>query len=226
MPDTKNLFDKISKYYDLLNTLFSLGIDKRWRKELVCRVDKGSTVLDVATGTAEVISEGFKNEVFSESVGLDPSMKMLRIGFGKLNARQTNNPFLLIQGTADSLPFGDDSFDAATIAFGIRNTIHYQRSLKEMLRVIKPGGKAVILEFSIPTYPLIRQIYLFYFKRIIPFVGSMFSSKKEYKYLSESTVGFPQRTKFLDIMTDSGFVNCKYEELTLGIAIIYVGIKK
>ncbi len=226
MPDTKSLFDKISRYYDLLNTVLSLGIDKRWRKKLVRRVDKGSTVLDVATGTAEVISEGFKNEVFSESVGLDPSMKMLEIGFGKLNAGRKDNPFLLIQGTAENLPFGDNSFDAVTIAFGIRNTIHYRTSLKEMFRVIRPGGKVAILEFSIPTYPVVRQVYLFYFRYVIPFVGSMFSSRKEYEYLSESTLGFPQRTKFLDVMTGSGFADCRYEELTLGIAIIYVGVKK
>ncbi len=226
MPDTKSLFDKISRYYDLLNTVFSLGIDKRWRKKLVRRVDKGSTVLDVATGTAEVISEGFKNEMFSESVGLDPSMKMLEIGSGKLNAGQKDKPFLLIQGTAESLPFSGNSFDAVTIAFGIRNTIHYRTSLKEMFRVIKPGGKVAILEFSIPTYPVVRQVYLFYFRYVIPFVGSMFRSRKEYEYLSESTVGFPQRTKFLDVMTGSGFADCRYEELTLGIAIIYVGVKK
>lgn len=226
MPDTKKLFDKISRYYDLLNTVFSLGIDKRWRRQLVSRVDQGSDVLDVATGTAEVIAEGFKGKYFSKGVGVDPSAKMLNIGSGKLKAKCINKPFLLVKGTAEDLPFKDSSFDAATAAFGIRNTVRYQQSLKEMFRVIKPGGKAAILEFSIPTYPFIRQLYLFYFKHVIPIVGSIFRSKKEYEYLSESTIGFPQRAEFIEVMKDSGFVDCRYEELTLGIAIIYVGFKE
>ncbi|MGI9534841.1 MAG: ubiquinone/menaquinone biosynthesis methyltransferase [Thermodesulfobacteriota bacterium] len=225
MPDTKDLFNKISKYYDLLNTIFSVGIDKKWRIKLVSQVAAGSTVLDVATGTAEVISEGIKKDIFTKSIGLDPSIEMLKIGNKKLNTNFYKSSFLLIEGTAENLPFDNNSFDATTIAFGIRNTINYHRSLQEMFRVIKPGGKIAILEFAIPTYPFIRQLYLLYFKYLMPHVGSIFGSKKEYKYLSESTLKFPQRLKFLDVLRDSGFVNCEFEELSLGIAIIYTGLK-
>ena len=226
MPDTKDLFNKISKYYDFLNTVFSIGIDRKWRIKLVNQIAVGSSVLDVATGTAEVISEGFKNNIFSKSIGLDPSIEMLKIGNNKLNTKFLGNSFLLIKGTAEDLPFGDSSFDAATIAFGIRNTLDYEKSLQEMFRVIKPGGKIAILEFAIPTYPFVRQLYLFYFKNLIPLVGSVLGSKEEYKYLSESTFNFPQRLKFLDVMRHSGFINCEYKELTLGITIIYTGLKK
>lgn len=226
VPDTQNLFNKISKYYDLLNTVLSVGIDRRWRKRLVSCIDPGSMVLDVATGTAEVISEGFKSKIFSKSVGLDPSMEMLKIGIAKLKSRHAENSFLLIRGNAEDLPFEDNYFEAVTIAFGIRNTLNYQKSLQEMFRVVKPGGKIAILEFSISNYPIIKQLYLFYFKHIIPLIGSIFDSKKEYKYLSESTLSFPQRREFLKVMTDSKFIDCKYEELTLGIAIIYVGVKE
>ena len=225
MPETKDLFNKISKYYDILNTVFSAGIDRKWRIKLVNQVTKGSDVLDVATGTAEVISEGFRNDIFSKSIGLDPSKEMLKIGNKKLYSKYTENSFLLVEGTAENLPFDDNSFDATTIAFGIRNTLDYNKSLKEMFRVIKPGGKIAVLEFAIPTYPFIRQLYLLYFKHLMPLIGSLFSSKKEYKYLSESTLKFPQRLRFLDVMRDSGFVNCDYEEQTLGIAIIYIGFK-
>ena len=225
MPETKDLFNKISKYYDILNTVFSAGVDRKWRIKLVNQVTKGSDVLDVATGTAEVISEGFRNNIFSKSIGIDPSKEMLKIGNKKLHSKYTENSFLLIEGTAEKLPFEDNSFDATTIAFGIRNTKDYNRSLKEMFRVIKPGGKIAVLEFAIPTYPIIKQLYLLHFKYLMPLVGSLFSSKKEYKYLSESTLKFPQRLRFLDVMRDSGFVNCDYEEQTLGIAIIYIGFK-
>ncbi|MGI9553597.1 MAG: ubiquinone/menaquinone biosynthesis methyltransferase [Thermodesulfobacteriota bacterium] len=225
MPDTKDLFNKISRYYDLLNTVFSVGIDKRWRVKLVSQVAEGSTVLDVATGTAEVISEGIKNKIFKNSIGLDPSIEMLKIGNKKLNTNYSENSFLLVEGTAENLPFENNSFDATTIAFGIRNTINYHRSLEEMYRVIKPGGRIAILEFAIPTYPIVRHLYLLYFKHLMPLVGSIFGSKKEYKYLSESTLKFPQRLTFLDVLKDSGFVNCEYEELSLGIAIIYTGLK-
>ena len=225
MPETKDLFNKISRYYDILNTVFSAGVDRKWRIKLVTQVTKGSDVLDVATGTAEVISEGFRNNIFSKSIGIDPSKEMLKIGNKKLHSKYTENSFLLIEGTAEKLPFEDNSFDATTIAFGIRNTKDYNRSLKEMFRVIKPGGKIAVLEFAIPTYPIIKQLYLLHFKYLMPLVGSLFSSKKEYKYLSESTLKFPQRLRFLDVMRDSGFVNCDYEEQTLGIAIIYIGFK-
>jgi len=225
MPDTKDLFNKISKYYDLLNTVFSAGIDRKWRYKLVNQLDKGSSVLDIATGTAEVIAEGLNEEIFSRTIGLDPSIEMLKIGNDKLKRKFGEKDFLLIDGTAEILPFNDDSFDASTAAFGIRNTLNYKKSLDEMYRVIRPGGKVAILEFAIPTYPIIKQIYLIYFRHLMPVVGSFFGSKKEYKYLSESTLAFPQRLDFIEVLNDIGFKKCEYKELTLGIAIIYTGLK-
>ena len=225
MPDTRELFDKISKYYDFLNTLFSAGIDARWRKQLVAGIDSGSTVIDVATGTAEVISEGFKKNLIGVAIGIDPSRKMLKIGKEKLDKIHADKKYLLVDAVAETIPFKDNMFDAATIAFGIRNTIDYKKSLTEISRVLKPGGKIGILEFGIPSLPVLKQLYLMYFKFIMPFVGSLFGNRKEYKYLSESTINFPQKNSFTEVINECGFSGCMYQELTFGIAILYTANK-
>ena len=225
MPDTKALFDKISKHYDLLNSLFSAGIDKRWRKKLVSIFQTNSFILDVATGTAEVLIEGFNHTKISSGIGIDPSMEMLKIGKDKLDRKGKSDVSSLFQSAAENLPFKDNLFDGVTIAFGIRNTIDYERSLKEMQRVLKKDGTIAILEFAIPKISIFTALYLFYFKYIMPFIGSLFGSRKEYKYLSDSTTEFPQRDVFKDIMEKCGFRDCKYEELSFGIAVIYTGFK-
>ena len=225
MPDTKALFDKISNNYDLLNTIFSAGIDKLWRKNLVRKIDPGSFVLDVATGTAEVMIEGFNISGLKKGFGIDPSIEMLKIGKSKLRNKNLQDRGVLFQGAAEGLPFKDNVFDGVTIAFGIRNTIDYSRSLKEMQRVLRNEGTIAILEFAIPRISLLTSLYLFYFKYIMPFIGSLFGSRKEYKYLSDSTSEFPQREEFKSIMENAGFSECKYEEQTFGIAVIYTGIK-
>lgn len=225
MPDTKALFDKISNNYDLLNTIFSAGIDKLWRKKLVSKIESNSFVLDVATGTAEVVVEGFKRKSFAKGFGLDPSIEMLKIGVSKLKNKSLDKSSILFQGTAESLPFKDSVFDGITIAFGIRNTIDYRSSLKEMQRVLRNDGTLAILEFAIPKKSFLTSLYLFYFKYVMPLVGSLFGSRKEYKYLSDSTTEFPQRDEFKVIMNECGFRECRYEELSFGIAVIYTGIK-
>ncbi len=225
MPDTKALFDKISTHYDLLNSLFSAGIDKIWRKKLVNIFNNDSFILDVATGTAEVLVEGFNLSKVSTGFGIDPSIEMLKIGKDKLRSKGRSQISCLFQSAAENLPFRNNLFDGVTIAFGIRNTIDYIRSLSEMNRVLKKDGTIAILEFAIPRISVFTSLYLLYFKYVMPFIGSLFGSRKEYKYLSESTTEFPQREIFLNIMQDCGFRDCKYEELSFGIAIIYTGIK-
>lgn len=225
MPDTKALFDKISSHYDLLNSLFSAGIDKIWRKKLVRIFDDNSIILDVATGTAEVLIEGFKLSKIDTGFGVDPSIEMLKIGKDKLDKKSLSKRSSLIQSAGEDLPFKDNLFDGITIAFGIRNTIDHSRSLKEMHRVLKKDGKVAILEFAIPRISIFTSLYLFYFKYIMPFIGSLFGSRKEYKYLSDSTSQFPQREVFINIMSECGFKNCEFSELSFGIAVIYTGIK-
>jgi len=225
MPDTKALFDKISNHYDLLNSVFSVGIDKIWRKKLVKKIKPGSFVLDVATGTGEVLIEGFKLASVNTGFGIDPSIEMLKIGKDKLNKKSLDSSSSMFQGAAENLPFKDDTFEGITIAFGIRNTIDYSGSLKEMHRVLKTGGTVAILEFAIPKISIFTSIYLMYFKYLMPFIGSLFGSRKEYRYLSDSTTQFPQRDTFKNIMGDCGFRECRYEELSFGIAVIYTGIK-
>ena len=161
MPDTKALFDKISNNYDLLNSLFSAGIDKIWRKNLVNNFDNNSFILDVATGTAEVLVEGFSLSKINTGLGIDPSIEMLKIGKAKLNKKGLRNKSSLFKSEAENLPFKNNTFDGITIAFGIRNTKDYNSSLLEMQRVLKKGGKLAILEFAIPRISVFSTFYLF-----------------------------------------------------------------
>lgn len=222
MPETSHLFDKIAGHYDLLNTVFSLGIDKYWRKKLSCEVRDRSLILDIATGTAEVaitISEGCSCR---RIIGIDPSIKMLGIGLAKI--RKFNN-INLVQGRNEHLPFASNTFDAVTIAFGIRNTRDLELSLQEILRVLKPNGKLSVLEFTTPASPFFRPVFLLYSRYVMPLVGSLFGSRREYKYLSDSSAAFPQRERFTEIMKNTGFKYTDYRELTLGISAIYSGTK-
>lgn len=223
MPDTAPLFDKISKHYDLLNTIFSMGIDRRWRRELSGEVSNRSSILDIATGTAEVAITISVNNNDCYIAGIDPSFGMLEIALQKTENRQN---ILLVQGNSEFLPFGNCSFDAVTIAFGIRNTNDIYISLKEIYRVLKPGGKLSILEFTTPSSWYFKPLFLFYSRHIMPLAGSLFGSRDEYKYLSDSSETFPQRDSFIRILDDSGYVSTSYRELTMGIAAIYNGFKQ
>jgi len=226
MPETTSLFNKIAKHYDSLNTFFSFGMDKIWRKKLVGQIMGSHLILDIATGTGEVAIESVKKLKNSRVIGIDPSSQMLSFAKKKCNSSEYKNKIELVQGYAEDLPFENDMFDAITIAFGIRNTVNPLQSLKEMKRVLKSGGKAAILEFTIPRNKIFAPIYLFYFKKFLPIVGSLFGSKKEYKYLSDSTSEFPQREKFLELMKEAQFEPQESIELMIGTVIIYSGIKK
>ena len=223
MPETTSLFNKIAKHYDSLNTFFSFGMDKVWRKKLVEQIRGSEIVLDIATGTGEVALETVKKLKDSQVVGIDPSGQMLRFAKNKCESIER---ITLVQGYAEDLPFKNDEFNAITIAFGIRNTVKPLESLKEMNRVLKPGGKIAILEFTIPKNRIFAPIYLFYFKKFLPFIGSFFGSQKVYKYLSDSTSEFPQREKFLEIMKEAQFTPEESIELMIGTVIIYRGTKK
>ncbi len=222
MPETTSLFNKIAKHYDALNTFFSFGMDKIWRKKLSKSIMGSNLILDIATGTGEVAIETVRSLQGSHVIGLDPSREMLRLAQKKCASLRID----LLQGYAEHLPFHNGVFDAITIAFGIRNTIDPLQSLTEMNRVLRPGGRVAILEFAIPNNRIFAPIYLFYFKKFLPFVSAFFGNRKEYKYLSDSTSQFPQREEFLEMMREAQFISEQSTELTIGTVIIYTGIKK
>jgi len=226
MPDTVNLFDKVARRYDSLNTFFSMGMDRLWRRRLAKSISGSKTVLDIATGTGEVAIETVDVLPEASVFGVDPSSEMLLLARKKIVSRGLSERISLARSRAEELPFKDGSFDAVTIAFGIRNTVDPALSLSEMRRVLRPGGKAAVLEFAIPRQKLFAPLYLFYFKNILPLVGSLFGTKSEYKYLSDSTSAFPQREKFLDLMKESGLTPEKSIEMMLGIVILYTGVKR
>ncbi len=226
MPQTVPLFDKVAKHYDSLNTFFSLGMDTLWRKKLALELSGSSSILDIATGTGEVAIQMVKNLSGVKVTGLDPSAGMLELAKNKIGSSEISDQISLTQGSAENLPFTDDSFDAVSIAFGIRNTQDPAKSLSEMRRVLRAGGRAGIMEFAIPENRLFKPLYLFYFRNILPLVASVFGNRNEYKYLSDSTRAFPQREGFIELMEQSGLRVEKTVELMLGIVIIYVGVKE
>jgi len=226
MPETTSLFNKIARHYDSLNTFFSFGMDKIWRRRLAEQIRGSRLILDIATGTGEVAIETVRKLEGSKVIGIDPSAQMLELANKKCSSSEFSDKIMLVEGYAENLPFENDKFDAITIAFGIRNTVSPLQSLKEMNRVLKTGGKAAILEFTIPKNTIFAPLYLFYFRKFLPFIGSLFGNKKEYKYLSDSTSEFPQREKFLELMKEAQFEPQDSIELMIGTVIIYTGIKK
>jgi demethylmenaquinone methyltransferase/2-methoxy-6-polyprenyl-1,4-benzoquinol methylase len=225
MPETKSLFNKVAEHYDLLNTIFSLGMDKSWRRYLAEEID-GSNVLDIATGTAEVAIEILNRSDKRYITGIDPSRKMLDQAGAKLKTVRVKNKIFLAQGVAEWLPFKNESFDAITIAFGIRNTVNPLESLKEMKRVLRPGGRVGILEFAVPQNKLFGPVYMFYLRNVLPFIGSFFEKRNEYEYLADSIPKFPQHNDFIALMEKAGFKVKKTIELTMATVIIYIGVKE
>lgn len=226
MPETKSLFNRVADRYDLLNTLFSFGMDKSWRKRLAREVSGLTLALDIATGTTEVAVEIINRLNECRVIGIDPSKEMLELGRAKLKALGLQEKIILVHGFAENLPFKGDTFDAATIAFGIRNTLDPLKSLQEMKRVLRPGGKVGILEFAIPRNKLFSSFYMFYLRNALPFIGSFFGKRNEYKYLVHSIPKFPQRDHFTQLMENAGFRVKKPIELTMGAVVIYIGVKE
>ena len=225
--DVWKMFDRIAKRYDLLNRMLSFGQDQSWRRKIshLLPIVDNLKVLDLATGTADLLLSMYENSSRVElGVGLDMAGEMLAIGQKKIVSRKLNEKLQLIRSDAMTIPVSDCSFNAVTIAFGIRNLIDVEKSLTEMYRILKPGGKALLLEFSLPDNRFIRSLYLFYFRYILPLAGSIISGDDyAYRYLNETVETFPYGDKFCQLMEKSGFSEVKQHRLTFGVASIYCG---
>ncbi len=222
------MFDSIAPYYDFLNHFLSLGIDISWRKKAIDEL-KGvehKQILDVATGTADLPIMMMKRIQPEKIIGLDISKEMLQVGHKKIGKNGMEKAIELMHGDSENLPFEDNSFDAVTVAFGVRNFENLEKGLGEMKRVLKPGGKMVILEFSKPTMFPFKQGFNFYFKYILPVIGRITSKDpKAYDYLYRSVQVFPDGEKLVNILQKTGFNNNKCKALTLGICSIYTSQK-
>lgn len=226
--EVAEMFDSISKRYDFLNHFLSLGIDKVWRKKAIRILSKEQpkSILDIATGTGDFALAALKLKP-ARVVGLDLSAGMLDVGRQKMKKKKVDHIIEMMQGDSENLPFDDNTFDAFTVGFGVRNFENLERGLSEMLRVLRPGGIGIILEFSKPKKFPVKQYYKFHSKYIIPKLGSAISKDKAaYSYLPESVAAFPEGKGFLDILTKVGYVNLESKLVSGGIATIYVGRKK
>jgi demethylmenaquinone methyltransferase/2-methoxy-6-polyprenyl-1,4-benzoquinol methylase len=224
----RDMFDRIAPRYDLLNRLLSLGIDRRWRRFAVRQlaVPDGGRVLDIATGTGDVALEiGRQTEPGVKIVGSDFTQGMLVLGREKIAASPYRDRITLVNAPCESMPHPDRVFDGITIAFGIRNVVDRQKGLDEMARVLKAGGRVVILEFATPRNSFFRAIYYFYFRRVLPWLGGMISQRSAYQYLPDSVLEFPDRQTFKAMMEQAGFVDVKIHDLTGGIAAVHVGTR-
>jgi demethylmenaquinone methyltransferase/2-methoxy-6-polyprenyl-1,4-benzoquinol methylase len=226
----QKMFSDIAPRYDLLNRLLSCGRDRYWRKRAVNRLSPqpGECFLDIATGTADVALEIIRKvpEGGVQVVGIDFSEKMLELAQSKIDRQDKSHFIQLKSGSAENLPFEDNSFDGTMTAFGVRNFSDVGRSLSEMHRVIKPGGRSVILEFALPRNPVFKALYKFYFELLLPKVGRLISRHPSaYTYLPKTVASFPVRKEFSSLMQQAGFTNVTFKELTLGTVILYTGIK-
>jgi len=223
----RSLFDRIAPHYDFLNHFLSLGFDIRWRKKAVrlLREYKPRTILDVATGTADLALEAWKPPV-EKIYGIDLSPAMLKLAKQKIKRRGLTGKITVEEGSAEELRFTDGSFDAVMVAFGIRNFSDLYGGLQEMFRVLRPGGAVMILEFSKPRRAPFRQIYSFYFTRILPRLGGVISQNPEaYQYLPSTVQAFPDGDILIKILSTVGFVGAFQYQLTMGIATIYIAEK-
>ncbi len=221
------MFNNISARYDLLNRVLSMGIDIIWRKKAIklLRADQPKHILDLATGTADFAIEALSLNP-EKVTGVDISSGMLEMGRIKLKNKGLDKKIELVQGDSERLPFSDNTFDAATVAFGVRNFENLDKGLSDILRVLRPGAKLVVLEFSRPAYFPVKQCYNFYFRFILPVVGRLVSKDQTaYTYLPESVQAFPEGQAFLQHMQAAGFEKLKEKRLTFGICSIYVGEK-
>ncbi|NKB22897.1 MAG: bifunctional demethylmenaquinone methyltransferase/2-methoxy-6-polyprenyl-1,4-benzoquinol methylase UbiE [Kiritimatiellae bacterium] len=224
-----SIFDRIAHRYDLLNQLLSFGQDRVWRNKLaLClRGKKDLHLLDLATGTGDQLLSICKKGILIQSgVGMDMSEKMLEIGRKKVAERKWEGRIALQRGDAMDIPLENNRFDAVTISFGIRNVVNVVHALKEMYRVLKPGGRVLVLECSLPPNRFVRSVYLFYFRNILPRMGSLISGDSyAYRYLNETVETFPCGQDFCDMMLSAGLVDARATPLTFGIATIYEGTK-
>ncbi len=218
------MFDRIAPHYDFLNRLLSLGIDVYWRRRAIARIRDlaPERILDVATGTADVALEAARQLAPRQIIGIDISEQMLDIGRRKITDRRYEGVITLQQGDSENLPFENNTFDAITVAFGVRNFENLERGLSEMQRVLKPGGKLVVLEFSRPKLFPFKQLFNAYFRYVLPAIGRLTSKDpRAYRYLYESVQAFPEGRQFQDILQKTGYKTSQCIPLTLGICSVY-----
>jgi len=222
------MFDQISGNYDRLNRLLSVGIDQGWRKKTIngIRDLNPKNILDVATGTGDLAIMTYQMLQPEHIVGLDLSPGMLAIGQKKVNALQLQDRISMVEGDSENLPYESNSFDAATVGFGVRNFENLEQGLKEVHRVLRKGGKFAVLEFTKPRTFIIKDIFRIYFKYILPRIGGILSGDgAAYRYLFNSVQSFPEYEDFVEVMKKQGFSNVSYKPLSLGICCIYIGEK-
>ena len=221
------MFDNISKNYDGLNRVISFGIDIKWRKRVVAilKKKKPKTILDIATGTGDLAINMLETGA-TKIVGLDISPGMLEVGKTKVAAKELHKTIEMVVGDSENLPFEENSFDAVTVAFGVRNFENLEKGLSELFRVLRPQGQLIILETSVPTKFPFKQGYHLYSGFIVPLVGRIFSrDQRAYQYLSDSTAAFPYGDVFNNILRKIGFIEVKDNPQTLGVASIYCATK-
>ncbi|MFK8037230.1 MAG: bifunctional demethylmenaquinone methyltransferase/2-methoxy-6-polyprenyl-1,4-benzoquinol methylase UbiE [Crocinitomicaceae bacterium] len=225
--EVAEMFNNISTKYDFLNHFLSLGIDKIWRKKAVKILGENNpkTILDMATGTGDFAIEALKLNP-EKIIGVDISIGMLEVGRKKMKKREIDHIIDMQIGDSENLKFENNTFDAYTVAFGVRNFQNLKAGMTELNRVLKPGGRGVILEFSKPKKFPIKQYYKFHSKYIIPTIGKAISKDKSaYEYLPESIAAFPEGQNFIEILEQTGYKNCKMKPVAGGIATIYWGEK-
>jgi demethylmenaquinone methyltransferase/2-methoxy-6-polyprenyl-1,4-benzoquinol methylase len=220
-----DMFNNIAGKYDFLNHALSLNIDKIWRNKAIKALKplNPQTILDIATGTGDFAILSAKKLQPEHVTGIDISEKMLECGIEKIKKLDLQSTITLEVGDSEAMKFADNSFDAITVGFGVRNFENLEQGLSEMVRVLKPNGIAAILEFSMPEHFPIKQLYTFYFKHILPFIGKIFSKDYDaYYYLFNSVQEFPYGQKFADIAKAAGFQDVPIQKLTFGIASLYI----
>jgi demethylmenaquinone methyltransferase/2-methoxy-6-polyprenyl-1,4-benzoquinol methylase len=218
------MFDAIADRYDLLNRILSLGIDQGWRRKTVAAMQLAgaSTALDLATGTADLAILIAETHADCRVYGVDPSSRMLEVGRTKVMARGLSDRIELRSGVAEELPFDDRSFDAVSIAFGIRNVPDRPRALREMARVTRPGGRVVILELAEPRGGVLGPLARFHVHQVVPFLGGLISGSREYRYLQRSIAAFPPADEFARTMEAAGLNVIEARPLTFGVSTLYV----
>lgn len=224
----EEMFDNIASNYDLLNHVLTLGIDTIWRKKAIKTIVNKTPkhVLDVATGTGDFAVEVYKQLKPEKITGLDLSHEMLEIGRKKMTKKKLDHIITMIKGDSEDLQFETNTFDAATVAFGVRNFENLNKGLQEIHRVMQPGGQLVVLEFTKPKLFPFKQLFNLYFKHILPVIGRLQSKDSSaYNYLYESVQAFPDYKLFQNEMEKVGFTNCSWKSLSLGICAIYTGYK-
>lgn len=225
--ESYKIFDEIAGTYDFLNRILSMGIDVYWRKKLLKHLPKNpQKALDLATGTGDVAIVLASSKKIKNIIGLDMSAKMVELGKEKIKKKGLSKKVKLKVGDGVKVPFPPNSFDLVTISFGIRNFSDHEESLRNISKTLRENGRLLVMEFSLPKNFLIRSLYLFYFRNILPFIGNIISRHKDaYSYLNKTVEDFPYGDDFKTLMENSGFKNCYFKTYTFGIASLYVGEK-